>query len=58
MMCLLGQDCVFEDCEEMFEQFLGIAVSAKQIQRVSEYYGGRLEESEEAYQEESGEILN
>jgi hypothetical protein len=47
----LGQDCVFEDCEEMFEQLLGIAVSAKQIHRVSEYYGGKLEDSESNYQE-------
>jgi hypothetical protein len=52
MICLLGQDCVFADCEEMFKQFLGIAVSAKQVQRVSEYYGGQLEESEETYQED------
>ena len=52
MICLLGQDCVFEACEEMFEQFLGIAVSAKQVQRVSEYYGGKLEESDEHYQQD------
>lgn len=53
MMCLTAQDRVFEEAEEQFEAFLGISVSAKQIQRVSEYYGAQLEESEKNYQEAS-----
>jgi hypothetical protein len=55
-MYLTAQGRVFEEAEEQFEAFLGISVSAKQIQRVSEYYGERLEESEESYQEECQEI--
>ena len=51
MICLLAQDCVFEEAEERFQEFLGIDISAKQIQRTSEYYGGKLEESETNYQE-------
>ena len=34
------------------QEFLGVEISAKQIQRVSEYYGEQLEEWEEQYQEE------
>ena len=56
MICLLGQECVFEEGSELFEKFLGIDVSAKQIQRVSEYYGGQLEELEARYQEESESV--
>ena len=56
MMCLTAQDRVFEEAEEVFETFLGLSVSAKQIQRVSEYYGLQLEESEESYQEEFQEV--
>jgi hypothetical protein len=47
-MCLLGQSCVFEEGEEMLEQMLGISISAKQIQRVSEYYGEQLETQEQS----------
>ena len=43
-MCLLAQAYVFEEGEEILEQFLGIEISAKQIQRVSEHYGEALEE--------------
>ena len=56
MICLLSQDCVFEEAEQMFAEFLGISVSAKQIQRVSEHYGDKLEESEEDYREESQSV--
>lgn len=45
IMCQLGQSQVFEDGEKLLEQFLGIQISARQIQRVSEYYGGKLEEA-------------
>jgi len=56
MICLLGQDCVFEEAESMFENFLGIDISAKQIQRVSEYHGSQLEESEKKYQQETEQV--
>jgi len=43
LMCLLGQSMVFEDGEEIFEKTLDLDISAKQIQRVSEYYGSALD---------------
>jgi hypothetical protein len=43
-MCQLGQSQVFEDGESLLEQLLGIQISARQIQRVSEHYGKELEE--------------
>jgi len=46
MMCMSGQSCVFEEGEQLFLQMMGIEVSAHQIQRVSEYYGQKLEEEE------------
>jgi hypothetical protein len=52
----LGQDCVFEESEELLHSFLAIDISAKQIQRVSEHYGKKLEESEKDYQEAQQEI--
>jgi hypothetical protein len=55
MMCLLAQDCVFEEAESLFENFLGISISGKQIQRVSEHYGKKLEDREENYQDETQE---
>ena len=44
MLCLLAQDYVFEQAEEILLELLGITMSAKQIQRVSEHYGEALEE--------------
>lgn len=52
-MCLLAQDCVFEGAEELLQQFFGIEISAKQIQRVSEHYGAKLEDMEGDYQLET-----
>ena len=46
MKCMSGQSCVFEEGEQLFLQMMGIEVSARQIQRVSEYYGQKLEEEE------------
>ncbi len=40
ILCMLGQSVVFEEGSEILEKLLGLSVSAKQIQRVSEYYGG------------------
>ena len=56
LICLLSQDCVFEEAEQMLAEFLGISVCAKQIQRVSEHYGEKLEESEENYREEKQSV--
>jgi len=44
LVCLLAQGYVFEEAEELLSELLGIEPSAKQIQRVSEHYGGQLEE--------------
>jgi hypothetical protein len=43
LLCLLAQGYVFEAGEEIMQQFLGIEMSARQIQRVSEHYGEALE---------------
>lgn len=42
----MGQGYVFEEGEEVLEQLMGIEISAKQIQRVSEHYGEVLEEQQ------------
>jgi hypothetical protein len=55
ILCLLGQAYVFEESEEMLQQLLGISVSAKQIQRVSEHYGQALEEEQQQYQQDEKE---
>ena len=51
ILCLLGQGYVFEEGEEILRQILGIEVSAKQIQRISEHYGQGLEERQQQYEE-------
>ncbi len=40
----MAQGSVFEQAEEMLLELLGLSISAKQIQRLSEHYGERLEE--------------
>jgi hypothetical protein len=52
VLCLLANEHVFEGAEDILYNLLGISISAKQIQRVSEYYGQKLEELEERYQSE------
>ena len=42
-ICLLAQSQVFEDGQELLETTMGIKISAKQIQRISESYGKDLE---------------
>ncbi len=49
MMCKVGQGYVFEEGEELFVQMMGISVSARQIQRVSEYYGNRIGHREDGH---------
>ncbi len=44
LLCLVGQSHVFEDGEEIMEQTMGIRLSAKQIQKVSEHYGQQIEQ--------------
>jgi hypothetical protein len=56
VLCLLAQDRVFEESEEILQTLLGIEISAKQIQRLSEYYGGQLEEIEVDYQDNILEV--
>ena len=56
IMCLLAQDSVFEEAEEVLQTLLGIAISAKQIQRLSEHYGARLEAFEDNYQDSKLEV--
>ena len=55
ILCLLGQAYVFEESEEVLAQLLGISVSAKQIQRVSEHYGGEVEEQQVQYEQDKQE---
>lgn len=43
VLCLLAQGQVFEEAEEVLHQLLGVEISAKQIQRLSEHYGEGLE---------------
>ncbi len=40
----MAQGSVFEQAEELLGELLGISISAKQIQRVSEHYGAGLEQ--------------
>ena len=56
IICLLAQQSVFEEAQEMFGELLGIDISAKQIQRVSEHYGLELEESEKQFEEENAQV--
>lgn len=43
LICSLGQHVVFEDGSALLKQLLGIDLSAKQIQRVSEWYGEQID---------------
>jgi len=47
-VCYLGQHETFEEGSETVKRFMGIEISNKQIQRVSEYYGRCLEETMKA----------
>lgn len=56
IICLLGQGYVFEEGEELLAEVLNIAVSAKQIQRVSEHYGQAIEEQQEQFVKEQAPV--
>ena len=49
IICKIGQSQVFEEGEALLLELLGISVSGKQIQRVSEYYGQQIEEQQSSY---------
>lgn len=49
IISLLGQGQVFEEAAEILTVLTGVIISAKQIQRVSEYYGDKLEELNKEY---------
>ena len=51
LICLVAQSYVFEDGEELLDQILGIQISAKQLQRVSEHYGQQIEQQQQQYVE-------
>ena len=53
LLCFVGQGYVFEDASKLLQTTIGIDISAKQIQRVSEYYGEKLEQQELQIAEES-----
>lgn len=42
-MCLIGQSVVFEEGVQILEETMGVNISAPQIQRVCEYYGGAMD---------------
>lgn len=44
-VCFVGQKETFEEGSETLQKLMGVEVSNKQMQRVSEHYGQRLEEA-------------
>jgi len=54
-ICLLAQSQVFEDAQDLFKTTMGINISAKQIQRISESYGRDMEtKMQESIKAEAG----
>ena len=56
IICLLSSQSVFEEAEELLHELLGIEISAKQLQRLSEHYGWELEESEKAFEKGTEDV--
>ena len=56
IICLLGQSGVFEEGEQTLKTLLGLNMSAKQIQRVSEHYGSVIEQQQATYVKDNKEI--
>ena len=50
LVCLLAQHVVFEGASSLLKEILGIDLSGKQIQRVSEWYGKQIDPIIEANQ--------
>lgn len=46
-ICYVGQEAVFEEASTLLRELLGVAVSAKQIERLCHYFGQRVEETAE-----------
>ncbi len=46
VICLTGQSHVFAEGEKLLEELMGVSISGKQIQRVSEHYGQKIETTE------------
>lgn len=57
VLCLLGQSCVFEEGEEILDELLGLQISGRQIQRVSEYYGEEAEKNEQKIVKEENPVV-
>ena len=49
IMCLLAQSHVFEEGEEILKALMGLNISARQIQRLSEHHGEELETQAAAF---------
>ena len=43
MLCLLGQHSVYREASNLFQRFLNLDISGKQIQRVCNYYGHEID---------------
>jgi len=43
LMCLVGQSVVYEEACELFEEMMGVEISAPQIQRVCTHYGNAID---------------
>lgn len=56
IISLLGQSGVFEDGEQTLKTLLGLNISAKQIQRVSEHYGSEMEARQATYVKDNTEV--
>ncbi len=54
LMCYVGQHMVFTEAEELFLKLKGVSINAKQIERVSHYYGELIEEQDAKRIEEGG----
>lgn len=43
LLCLLGQSKVFDEASDLIDKLVGLRISGMQIQRISEYYGAKLD---------------
>ena len=57
VLCLLAQGYIFEEAEEMLGELLGIAIDARQIQRVSRQYGGLWKRTSNSRQQRKCQLL-
>jgi hypothetical protein len=52
LICMMSQNSVFEGASQILNRLLGIDLSGKQFQRVSEWYGGQIDPIIQANQKE------